>query len=157
MATVLAPNWPRIIRNGVVAGIIAGILMQLWLYATLMLPHHTSLLQSWTFIASTALGKSAFTNPAAPWIGLALHFCVAIGWAIGYAYLAQTRAGIDRHYIISGVVFGIVVLVAMQIVLMAANSYHVPTLAEFIPTFIAHVVFYGVTVAAVTRILDRVL
>lgn len=155
MATVLAPNWPRIIRSGIIAGVAAGILMEVWIYATLLLPQHTSLVQAWTFIASTALGKSAFANPAAPYIGLFMHFCVAIGWAIGYAYLAQTRAGINRHYIISGVVFGFVVMIAMQIVLMAANSYRQPKVQEFVLTLVAHVVFYGVTVASVTRIVDR--
>ena len=155
MAIATAPNWARIIRSGVIAGAVGGILLDLWLYATLMIPQHATLPQNWTFIASTALGKSAFTNPLAPWIGLVMHFCVAIGWAIGYAYLAETRAGINRNYITSGIFFGIVVMVAMQMVLMAANAYHMPTVREFVLNVIGHVVFYGIPVAAGTRILDR--
>src|SRR5690348_16219749 len=98
MATVSAPNWPRIIRNGIIAGLVGGILAELWIYAMLMIPQHIALAQNLTYIASTALGKGAFTNPAAPWIGLVLYLCVAVGWAIGYAYLAATRAGINRRY-----------------------------------------------------------
>jgi len=155
MATVSAPNWPRIIRNGIIPGLVGAIMAELCFYATIVLPQHGNVSQGFTFVASAALGKSAYANAAAPYIGAALTFCVAIGWAIGYAYIAQTRAGINRHYITSGIFFGLVVMIAMQIVLMAANSFHLWNVREFTLNVIGHVVFYGIPVSAVTRILER--
>jgi hypothetical protein len=155
MATALPLNWARVVRAGLVAGIVGGITIDLFLYFAAVLPQHGTLLAVWTGIAAAAMGKAALQNPAAPWIGVLMHFCVSIGWACGYAYMAQTREGIDRNWIVSGVVFGIVVYVAMQIVLVAANAFHLPKVPEFFTSVIAHTVFFGLPVALTVRALDR--
>lgn len=155
MATAAPINWARVLRAGVVAGLAGAIAIDLFLYAAMVAPRHGSMLGVWAAVAATGMGKSALQNPAAPWIGLFMHVCVSVGWACGYAYMAQTRDGINRNWIVSGVVFGIVVMVAMQIVLVAANAFALPKVPEFFITLVAHTVFFGLPVAAVVRALER--
>lgn len=147
--------WRRVMGTGVIAGLLAAITIEVFLYIALLRPGHVALLDAWRFIASTALGKGAFTLPAAPWIGLFMHFAVSVAWGIGYAYLAQTRSGIDRHFITSGLIFGLVVFLVMQFALMAANAFHRPTAYEFLIDVLAHTIFFGLPLAVVVRALDR--
>jgi len=56
---------------------------------------------------------------------------------------------------VSGTVFGIVVMLAMQLVEVAANVYRLPDTFALANTLIAHVAFFGIPVAyIVTRQLD---
>jgi uncharacterized membrane protein YagU involved in acid resistance len=151
MATVAKLSWPRILTRGVVAGIVGGILMDLFIYLTSVLPQHGSMIAVWQFIASTAIGKGAFSSTSFAWFGLLMHFIVSIAWATGYAYLAQTRAALSAHPAISGVVFGIVVYVVMQIVLVGDNNFKMPSPAGFVLSLVAHAVFFGLPVAYVVR------
>ena len=155
MASAVPLNWARVVRAGVIAGIAGGIAIDVFLFFAAVLPQHGSLPGLWSGIAATAMGKGVLQNSAAPLMGAVLHFCVSIGWACGYAYMAQTRDGIDRHWFTSGLVFGIVVYVAMQIVLMAANAFHRPVILEFVIGVLAHTVFFGLPVAATVRAVDR--
>jgi hypothetical protein len=154
MASVVRLNWSRIVLHGVIAGIVGGILIELFLYIAQLLPAHTSAIAAWQFIASTAVGKVAFTSASYAWLGLAMHFCVSIAWAIGYNYLAKTQRSINGQPVISGLVFGLVVYVVMQLVLFSVQLLTITSVRQIVVGIIAHTVFFGLPVAMTTRALQ---
>ena len=151
MASVVRLNWRRIVLHGFAAGITGGILIELFLYFAQLLPAHTSAITAWQFIASTAVGKVAFTSANYAWLGLAMHACVSIAWGIGYNYLAQSQRSLKAQPVISGLVFGLVVYVVMQLVLFSVGALAITGASQIIVGIVAHTVFFGLPVALVTR------
>jgi hypothetical protein len=143
-------SWSRILLQSVVAGVAGGVLIDLYLWATTLLPQHASIVTMWQWVASTALGKAAPTNPVSAAAGAAIHAIVSIGWAGGYAYVAATRPATTRRWVISGTVYGLIVYTLMQVILLADNNFtYPPTPNAFINALIAHAVFFGLPVAYV--------
>lgn len=149
-------DWPRLIKQAIAAGIAAAVVMEAYVFATVMLPAHHSVLQSWQWIASAAIGERAFANPAYAWLGLVLHVAVSIGWAGGYAYLAQRQPFLNRRWALSGPVYGLVVYVFMDILLLGAGTFAPPaTPLALLNALVAHAVFFGLPVAYTIAVLDR--
>jgi hypothetical protein len=136
---------------GLVAGVVAGVLFEAFFFVLSIANGSPAarFTDTFVFIATTALGPAAQTNAAAVPIGIALHFCVAIGWAFGYVYLIRTQPQLLAHPWISGAAFGLVVYVFMQIVLLYAAQYHRPAPQLLAAQLIAHIVFYGIPVALI--------
>lgn len=147
MATVQTLDWNKIITRGLVAGIIGGILIDAFLYVATMMPQHAPITMIWQFVASAAIGKSAFANPNSAWLGLLMHFVISIAWGIAFSYVAHTRAQVAEHPYLSGVVFGVIVMVIMDIVTMAANVMAPITAMSLVMGLIAHCVFFGLPVS----------
>ncbi|MDQ2681418.1 MAG: hypothetical protein M3Y21_10450, partial [Candidatus Eremiobacteraeota bacterium] len=137
------------------AGVVGGILIDLFIYLTGLLPNHQPLSGMYLFVASSAIGKAAYTTANAVWLGAFMHFCVSIGWGIGYAYLANSNSNIANRPLLSGAVFGVVVYIVMQIVLILAKTYAEPTLIVFVTQLIAHCVFFGLPVALIVSRMIR--
>lgn len=156
MTTVQPLRWGRIIAQAIAAGLVGGAILEAYLYLTVMLPAHGSLLATWQWIASAAIGKAAFDNGAYVWLGLALHFGVSIGWAGGYAYVAQRQPFVNRRWIVSGICYGLVVYLFMQILLLGARAFvFPPTPDAWLNDLLAHAVFFGLPVAYVVSRMDR--
>jgi hypothetical protein len=145
------------VTAGLVAGIAGGVLIDAFVFA-MQLAAGTPpgmLSANFVFVAAALLGPGAGGNPAAVPIGIVLHFCVAIGWALGYVYLARTQPQLVTRPWVSGAGFGIVVYVFMQIVLLYAGQYHRPMPEVLGTQLVAHIVFYGMTVALIVSRLLR--
>jgi uncharacterized membrane protein YagU involved in acid resistance len=150
MASTPPVNWARVIREAIAAGITGGIIIEIYLYLTTVLPAHGSLLIMWQGIASAAIGNVAHSSISYAWLGLVIHFIVSIGWAGGYAYFSQTQAFVDRRWAISGLVYGIIVYFFMQLLLIGARAWvEPPTPLDALNALIAHMVFFGIPVAFV--------
>ena len=149
-------DWGRITTQALAAGIVGAILIDLYLWVAQVAPAHMPMTGVWQFVASTAFGKAAFANPAFIWIGLLMHVVVSIGWAGGYAYLAATRPFMNERWIISGLVYGIVVLFFMQLILIGSGNFQVPGSGlEFVNLLASHMLFFGVPVAFVVSRMSR--
>lgn len=97
-----------------------------------------------------ATHSAAYANPAAPAIGVLLHFLVSIGWACGYVYLARSSPQLLSQPWLSGAAFGLVVYVFMQVVLLAGGVYHRPaTPGALGNALVAHALFFGIPVALI--------
>jgi hypothetical protein len=145
-------SWSGIAFQAVVAGVVGGFLIDLYLWATTLLPQRGNIVSLWQWIASTALGKVALTDPACAAAGLAMHAIVSVGWAGGYAYLAATRPATTRRWAIAGIVYGLIVYTIMQVILLADNNFtYPPTPNAFINALVAHAVFFGLPVAYVVH------
>jgi len=147
MAIVQPLDWRTIITRGLVAGIIGGILIDAFLYVTQVMPAHGSIFGLWQFVASTALGPSAFANPNSAWLGLFMHVCTSIAWGVAFSYVAHTRPGVSDHPYISGLVYGVIVMIIMDIVLMVSKSFAPPTMQNTLIALIAHCIFFGLPVS----------
>ena len=147
------------IAAGLVAGVAGGFLIDLFLIGVQIIqgtPPGEAVTGTYRFIASALLGPGGATNPAAVEIGALLHVCVAIGWALGYVYLVRQQPQLLSRPWVSGAVFGVVVYVFMEVVLLTAGLYHRPKPVELEIALVAHIVFYGIPVALlVSRSLHR--
>ena len=139
------------LKAGLVAGIAAGILIDLFLFAMQLAAGTPAdkLAGNFVFIAAVLLGPGASTNPIAVPLGIVLHFCVAIGWALGYVYLVRSQPQLVARPWISGAAYGLVVYVFMEIILITAGQYHRVAAGLLFTQMIAHIVFYGIPVAVI--------
>jgi hypothetical protein len=156
MTDVRRVLWPRIIGTGVAAGIVGGMTIDLYLWLTTLLPTHGSILSMWQWVASALIGNAAYSSGSFVWLGLAVHFAASVCWAGGYAYLAQRQAFLGERWPISGFVYGGVVYIFMQLLLLGAGKFVFPqNPGEFLNAVIAYTVFFGMPVAYVVARMDR--
>ncbi|GAC1357051.1 MAG: hypothetical protein NVSMB31_17590 [Vulcanimicrobiaceae bacterium] len=147
MDSAIKPDWNRILIHGAVAGLIGGILIDAFLYVATLMPQGQPITALWQFVASTAIGKGAFADPNSAWLGLFMHLCTSVGWGVAFAYVASTRPNVPAHPYASGLIYGVIVMIIMQIVLMVAKSWQPPTLQATLISLIAHCVFFGLPVS----------
>ena len=136
---------------GLVAGIAGGLLIALFVFALELaagMPPY-ALWMNFAVVTAALLGPRIGGNPSLLPLGVVLHFCVAIGWALGYAHLACTQPHLVTRPWVSGAGFGIVVYVFMMIVLISAGSYHRPMPLVLGAQLVAHSAFYGIPVALI--------
>lgn len=143
-------NWNLIVRQALLAGLGAGVCMEIYLLLTTVVPAHGSVVQTWQWIASAALGQVAFSSPTYAIVGLIVHFCVSIAWAGGYAYLAQQQTFMNQRWLISGIVYGFVVYIFMDLILLGVRMFVPPPPLGLVNAVIAHCIFFGVPLAYVT-------
>lgn len=136
---------------GLVAGLAGGVLIDLFVFVVQLATGTPAakLADNFVFIAATVLGPNAPANPNAVALGIALHFCVAVGWALGYVYLVRSQPQLLARPWVSGASFGLVVYVFMQIVLITAGQYHRVPPSVLGTQLVAHTVFYGIPVALI--------
>ena len=148
----------KIMRAGVIGGIAGGIVLLAFLLGAGMLTSKappvailTGLLQ---FSAEWALGKVALTSPSYAWIGAIVHFGSCIAWGVAYAYISQQRPQLIEHPFISGILYGLIVWIGTQLVLVAVGLFQAPNPAEVQTELFAYCLFFGIplglTVAKLT-------
>ncbi len=141
----------RLTLPGVVAGIAGGILIDLFLLAVYVwLEHLITWPMLYQSIASPLLGRSAYAGFTGVVAGMAIHLAVSIAWGLGYAYVAGSTKQVLEHPLVSGIVFGIVVFVAMQFVEMSFGLWR-PNLGNIETGLVAHVAFFGVPIAYIVN------
>jgi uncharacterized membrane protein YagU involved in acid resistance len=142
------------VKRAVLAGLAGGVVLDLYLWLTTALPAHQSMVGAWQYIASTVFGNVALTRPSYAGAGLAIHFLVSIAWAGGYAYFTNAQPATNRRWPIAGAVYGLVVYVLMQVILLGSGHFTPPaTPNAFVIAVVGHVVFFGIPVAYVVRAL----
>lgn len=147
MATVQPLDWRAIITRGALAGLIGAVLIDAFLYVATLMPQHMPIAGMWQFVASTVLGKGAFADPNTAWLGLLMHIVISVAWGVAFAYVAQTRPNVPAHPYISGIVYGVIVMILMQIVTLAANVPATLTAAALLTGLIAHTLFFGLPIS----------
>ncbi|HET9393951.1 MAG TPA: hypothetical protein VFO29_10605 [Candidatus Rubrimentiphilum sp.] len=120
-------DWPAVAWRGTAAGLSGAVLFGLFIYP--------------------AAGR-----PGA--VSVALYAAVCLAWGLGYAYLAQTRPQLNTQPVLSGVVYGIVAYVVMQLVLYSVAAERTATVLEVAYGGFASCLFFGLPVALVTRLLS---
>jgi hypothetical protein len=148
---------PGVARAGVLGGLAGAITVDAYMLGIFVFLSHTySLTTFYQYVASGAIGKAAYGNPSFAWLGLALHVVVSLCWGVGFAYIATRTPQVLARPLVSGVVFGLIVMLSMALIEFAAAIWAFPTLATFENGVLAHTLFFGIPVAfVVTRELKR--
>jgi uncharacterized membrane protein YagU involved in acid resistance len=147
-----APSTGSMLVTGVIAGAVGGILFSAYfVLVALAITHSVDFIRPSQFDASAVVGKVAFTDPRYALLGIAVHFTLSIAWAVGYAYAAVQTPQVRAQPIVSGIVYGIIVYVAMLLVQVAAGVFVPPNTVMLVESLIAHTVFFGLPVAFITR------
>jgi hypothetical protein len=105
------------------------------------------------FVASGALGPSAFSGgllTAAA--GLGFHFLIAYAAAAVFAIAYIRLKPVRHHWAVTGLAFGVVVWAVMNLVVVPASAIGAfPTVAGAIHGIIGHALTVGLTAAYVVR------
>lgn len=125
--STLPLDWRRIAWRGTVAGLTGGLLFGVFI-----------------FPAVTDVSNGL----------IALYAAICLAWGIGYAYLAQTRAQLNTLPVLSGMVYGVVVYVVMQLVLYSVAAERMASALEVAYGGFATCLFFGLPIALVTRLLS---
>jgi hypothetical protein len=141
-------NWGRVFSQGVVAGIVGGIVLVAFIFFAFFLPQHGT-------IAQLFAADAANIHQSSPLIGAVARVCVGIVWGVAYAYIANSRPSIMNNPWISGPVYGFIVWLAMQLVLMAGGVWRPFPLNFVFVILIGHMLFFGVPVALTVRALSK--
>jgi hypothetical protein len=146
--------WRTVILQAVAAGLVAGTVILLYLAATGIPDHNIAHFLNW--IPTVAFGDNALPGGPLLLIGAVMHYLVSIGWAGGYAYLAQSQTFLNKRWAISGFFYGIVVYMFMNLLLIGARKFTWPaTPLDWVNGIVTVSVFFGVPVALVIARMDR--
>jgi hypothetical protein len=139
---------PAFAGPGIVAGLTGAVLIDAYLILTVVVAARaTSLTGFYRFVASGVLGAAAYAAPSAVLLGIVLHLAIGAAWGVGYAYVAARTPQVRARPLPSGIAFGFVVMIAMQLVEVAANIYRLPDTLSLLNGAVAHVAFFGLPIA----------
>lgn len=142
------------LKRAVLAGIAGGILLDLYLWLTTVLPAHQSVAAALQYVSSTVFGSVAYGSDSYAVAGAAISLLVSIGWAGGYAYFTNAQPATNRHWLVAGAAYGLIVYVLMQLLLLGSGRLIPPANpTELVNAVAAYVVFFGIPVAYVVRAL----
>lgn len=142
------------VKRAVSAGIAGGIILDLYLWLTTVVPAHQSIAAALQYVSSTVFGNVAFTSGSYVAAGAAISLLVSVGWAAGYVYFTTTQPATNRHWLVAGAAYGVIVYVLMQLLLLGSGRFLPPaTPTALVNAVFAYVVFFGIPVAYVVRAL----
>jgi len=74
-------------------------------------------------IASGLLGARAFDGGVATaFLGLALHYLIALIWTLVFLVALRTLPGLRRHLVLTGISYGIIVWLVMNLVVLPLSN-----------------------------------
>ncbi len=143
----------RAVATIFLAGTLGCVLIDAYLVVTHGLVFHDAsalIVSQWD--ASNALGRAAFEGgwPTAL-LGFAMHYCVSVIWAAVYVAVALRVPALLRQPILSGIAFGLVVMLVMKyaIVPLGHASQGHPSPVQLVNQILAHVLAFGIPVALI--------
>jgi hypothetical protein len=107
------------------------------------------------YIASGVLGTASFHGgPASAGLGLALHYSIALTWTTLFYVASRKLAVLTRRPILSGLVYGGVIYLVMNFVVLPASSVPHPsnptTIASLVNGILALLLCIGLPVSVLT-------
>jgi uncharacterized membrane protein YagU involved in acid resistance len=109
-------------------------------------------------IASGLLGEQAFSGGLnAAMLGAVLHFAISIAAAGLYLWAALRHDALTRHWLVGGVLFGVLVYLVMNLVVVPLSHAANPdfSLSMIVKELLAHTVMFGVPIAGIVRAFVR--
>jgi uncharacterized membrane protein YagU involved in acid resistance len=143
-------------RLSVITGLMIGtadLILYNWLVTSVL--GGVPLISLYQYIASGALGESAFTGGiATALLGVLFHYLISIVIA-GVFILSVDRLPLLRRYIIPGsLLYGFGVFIVMNLIvtpLSAAPTVPAPTTPELILIILDHLLFYGLLLGILVK------
>jgi hypothetical protein len=74
-------------------------------------------------IASGVLGARAFDSGlATAWLGLALHYLIALIWTLVFVVAVRSCGGLRRHVVLTGIAYGIIIWLVMNLFVLPLSN-----------------------------------
>jgi uncharacterized membrane protein YagU involved in acid resistance len=115
-------------------------------------------MQGFQLIASGLLGQQAFSGGLkAAILGALLHFAISIAAAALYVAAAFRHGALTRHWLVGGVLFGVLAYLVMNLIVVPLSHAASPdlSLGMIVKELVAHTVLFGVPIAGIVRALLR--
>jgi uncharacterized membrane protein YagU involved in acid resistance len=107
-------------------------------------------------IASGLLGEAAYSGGLkAAILGAALHFAISIAAAALYLWAALRHHALTRHWLVGGVLFGVLAYLVMNMVVVPLSHAASPdfSFGMIVKELVAHTILFGVPIAGIVRAL----
>ena len=144
----------RVVLIAVVAGIVAGTTN----LAAAAVIFGGTMMHGFQMIASGLLGEAAYSGGLkAAILGAALHFAISIAAAALYLWAALRHHALTRHWLVSGVAFGVLAYLVMNMVVVPLSHAASPDFSPgmIVKELVAHTILFGVPIAGIVRALAR--
>jgi uncharacterized membrane protein YagU involved in acid resistance len=144
----------RIVLIAVASGLVAGIANLVAAGAIF----GGTMTHGFQMIAAGVLGEQAFSGgTTAAVLGAVLHFAISIAAAGLYLWAALRHHALIRHWLVGGVLFGVLAYLVMNLVVVPLSHAANPdfSLAMIVKELVAHTVLFGVPIAGIVRALAR--
>jgi uncharacterized membrane protein YagU involved in acid resistance len=117
-----------------------------------------TLTRGFQLIASGLLGKQAFSGGATTAMaGACLHYAISIVAAALYCEVARRERRLREHWVVGGLMFGVIAYVVMNLVVvplsLAANPDFSPLMIA--KELVAHTVMFGLPIAGIVAAYSR--
>lgn len=153
-----SPSAARILRAGIVAGLVAG--LATWAYEFIVYANVLHLMSIYTIAAR---GSTLVFGPAveslgigALFIGIAVHFVTSCLWGILFAAIWPSLGRLDVEASLAGVVLGLIASPVMGFILINFSPINIkPTREQFLLSVIFHTLPFGIPLALTTKYLLR--
>jgi hypothetical protein len=141
------------LRAAIAATLAVGILDALDGVAFYGITAHENPIEVLQFIASGALGPSAYEGGlAAAGLGALVHFGIAGVAAATYLFAYSRSVAVRTHWVASGIAFGVGVWAVMNLVVVPLSAIgQLPGALGVVHGLVGHVVTVGLTTAYVAR------
>jgi hypothetical protein len=139
-------------RAAVLSGLGGNVAISVYLAVTLPLFFHTKPILLFQWDASNIIGSIAYSGGVgSALLGFLFDCIVSICWGAIFAAVYQTFAPVRRAPVVSGLLFGVVVMIVMlELVVPLGHAQHASHAAPaLLNTLIAHTLFFGLPVALV--------
>ncbi|MGH7729368.1 MAG: hypothetical protein ACREM2_11355 [Vulcanimicrobiaceae bacterium] len=135
---------------GALAGLAGAILIDAYRLVTrVVIAQETGPSGFYQHVASGLIGADAYRSADAVWLGVAAHLAISVAWAIGFAQVASRMPQVRARPVLSGAIFGIVVMIVMLLVELLAGIYVPLSANEALNELIAHTLFFGIPIALI--------
>jgi hypothetical protein len=117
-----------------------------------------TMMHGFQMIASGLLGEEAFSGGlGAAILGAVLHFAMSIAAAALHVWAALRHGALTRHWLVGGVLFGVLAYLAMNLVVVRLSNAASPdfSFSMIVKELLAHTVLFGVPIAGIVRVLAR--
>jgi hypothetical protein len=141
-------------RAVMLAGIVGNLTISIYLSVVLPLFFHTPAIALFQWDDSNIVGPGAFSGGlASAALGFFFDFIVSWVWALLFVALYNTVAPVRSSSAVSGLLFGVVVMLVMGYVVVPLGHAVRPadTLPSVLDRLIAHTLFFGLPLALTVR------
>jgi hypothetical protein len=145
---------PRIVLVVVAAGLVAGTTNLVAAGAIF----GGTMTHGFQMIAAGLLGQEAFSGGLnAAILGAAAHFAISIAAAGLYLWAALRHRALTRHWLVGGVVFGVLAYLVMNLVVVPLSNAANPDFSPgiIVKELLAHTILFGVPIAGIVQALAR--
>ena len=136
-----------LLRPIVIGGMFIFIIQAIHMWIVPVLIQKTPFVVAWQYIASGALGMSAFEGGiATAWLGVFFHLIISFVIAVVFILSADRIPLLRRNLIVGSLLYGLGVLIVMHMIvtpLSAAPPIPAPTLPWLIEAIIEHTLLVG--------------